>query len=254
MLKVRRRKHNHYSLGGIVPDSFIEQFPPKCQSFLNTHGDEEVTSIKVCREPINDTVMTVMNSISLGTLEQIKRKEGVDHFFHLYLLINDKYILEKNQVLDFRTGTSGSKAVCIPINFGKKMTINEMVQSTLQKMGPHNFFTYNAFSLNCQNFVKNMLTSNGIIPPTKFIDANMDAILKGIPSYLPKISNMITDLAAALTLIKQKLGFKNGGIVTMQQKDYLDEHKRLIHLLQTHGLQNEAQKQLQELKSRGFQL
>jgi hypothetical protein len=226
MLRTRKHSHNplrvkatvkipHYALGGIIPDEFLEQMPAKCKSFLHAHGDEPITSIKVCREPINSTVMSVMNTISLGALERVRRKIGVDSFFHLYLLINDKYILEKNQVLDFRTGSPSSKSVCIPVSFNKELTINEMVDNCLKRMGPHNFYTYSAFSLNCQNFVKNMLSASGITPPTKFIDADMNAILKEVPWYLPKVSNMITDLAGALTLVKQKLGFKDGGIVNI---------------------------------------
>jgi len=253
-VKSRPKQPEPFALGGIVPDEFLEQFPPKVKSFLKSHGDEPVNSIKVCREPINSTVMGVMNTISLGALERVRRKLGVDTFFHLYLLINDKYILEKNQVLDFRTGSPSSKATCIPINFSKEMSINEMVDNCLKRMGAHNFFTYSAFNLNCQNFVKNMLSSNGITPPTKFIDANMDAILKEVPWYLPKVSNIITDLAGALTLVKQKIGFKDGGIVSMDMKDYIDEHRRLIDTLQKHGLDKEADYQLQELRDRGIKL
>ena len=265
MLRTRKSSYNvtrvkpkkqtqHYALGGIVPDEFLEQFPPNVKSFLKSHGDEPIITIKVCREPINSTVMKVMNTISLGALERVRRKLGVDSFFHLYLLINDKYIFEKNQVLDFRSGHPSSKATCIPVNFSKELSINQMVDNCLKRMGPHNFFTYSAFSLNCQNFVKNMLSSSGITPPIKFIDANMDAILKEVPWYLPKVSNMITDLAGALTLVKQKLGFKDGGIVQMGLKDYIEEHKRLIHTLQEHGLDKEAEYQIKELQDRGIKL
>jgi hypothetical protein len=207
-----------YEIGGIVKE-VREDYPPEVADFMKKHGDEVITSIKVGREPVNKNVVNVLNAISLGTLKKAINKVGIDTLFHLYLIINDKYRFEKNQVIDFSTKMPASNAQVIPINFGKKdLTIKEFVDNAIKYMGKTDFYTYGAFgNRNCQGFVSGLLRGSGIMVPDKFVNQGADQIANSLPGYVPKVANAITDVAGALDLIKQKIAkllpFEQGGVV-----------------------------------------
>jgi hypothetical protein len=130
---------------------------------------------------------------------------GIDKLFHLGILVNDKYLLQKNEVLSFTTGRPDKDAQIIPINFGGDFTISEMVENARKKQGDSKFFIYDPFNANCQMFVKAVLTSNGITPPLKFIDQSAEEIGRRLPGYVKPVSKFITDLGAIVNLFRQKL-------------------------------------------------
>jgi len=203
----RNRRHHQivpYAVGGLVPDEWLETYPDTVKSFMKAHGNEKVTSIKLWRQPVNSTVVKVLNGISLGSLNKAMKKFGIDKLFHLGLWINDKYLLQKNQVLSFSSGRPDSKAQIIPINFGGDFTIGEMVDKARRKQGDNKFFIYDPFTANCQMFVKAMLSASGITVPTKFVDQQAEELVKQLPGYVAPIAKGLTDIAGILDLLKQK--------------------------------------------------
>jgi len=206
-----RSHKNHYALGGLVNR---EEMPPHVSSFLNSHGDEVITNLQIGREPVNSTVMKVMDTISLGALNKIRSKLNIDKFYHLYLVINNKYILEKNQTVTIRNGSPSKDSQVIQVPLRRELTIRQFIENGIKRMGNHDYFTYGAFSnRNCQGFVTGNLQGNGIIVPSAFVNQPIDKIVENTPSYLPKVSNLITDTASILDLLRQKIGLHDGGIV-----------------------------------------
>jgi hypothetical protein len=211
------RKLKRYEVGGIVKD-IREDYPPEVTSWLNKHGDEKITSLKVGRVPVAGMVRGFMNLLSLGALNKAAKKAGIDTLFHLYLIINDKYRFEKNQLITFSNYKPQGKdeqIVDIPLD-GKDITIGELVDNAVKRMGKTDFFTYGAFgNRNCQGFVLGLLQGSNFKAPTSFIKQDVEEIVKNVPSYVPKVANAITDLAGALDLLKQKarklLPFEDGG-------------------------------------------
>jgi hypothetical protein len=213
---LRTSKPNPYrqkfALGGLVPDSFLEGFTKKEENFLNQHGDEIITSIFVCRDKLESRVKSLLNTISFGLLDKVTKKLGYDQLFHLYILVNGKYRMEKNETINFASGSKSSD--CIPIeNIPENLTIAEFVNNAVKKMGKNRFFTYSAFKFNCQDFILGLLQSNGIKAPVSFIDQKASEIVKQLPGYVAPVANVITDLVAALSTARKKLGFERGGLV-----------------------------------------
>ncbi|MFZ4599951.1 MAG: hypothetical protein ACOYNN_15005 [Terrimicrobiaceae bacterium] len=214
----KHSKVKRYEVGGIVKE-VREDYPPEVVSWLKQHGDEKITSLKVGRTPVSGIVKGVLNVLSLGALNKAVKKAGIDSLFHLYLIVNDKYRLEKNQLITFgnyRPQGKDEKIVDVP--FDKDITIGELVDNGVKKMGKLDFFTYGAFgNRNCQGFIMRLLQGSGIKPPTDFIKQDVETIVENVPSYVPKIANAITDLAGALDLLKQKarklLPFEEGGVI-----------------------------------------
>lgn len=201
-----------FALGGLVPDSFLEDFTQKEKSFLNSHGDEIITSISVCRDKIQPAIKTFLNTISFGLLDKITKKLGYDQLFHLYILINGKYRIEKNETINFGSGSKSADYVEID-SLPEDLTISQFINNGVQKMGKNRFFTYSAFKYNCQNFILGLLQSNNIKAPVSFIDQKASEIVESLPNYVEPTTNAITDLAAALSTARKKLGFKEGGLV-----------------------------------------
>lgn len=225
MYKAKRRnlykRHNikQYEIGGIVKE-VREDYPPEVKSWLNKHGDEVITSLKVGRTPVSGIVRGVLNVLSLGALNKAVKKAGIDSLFHLYLIINDKYRLEKNQLITFTNYKPLGKDEQIQsISLDKEnLTIGDLIDNGVKKMGKTDFFTYGAFgNRNCQGFIMGLLQGSGIKPPTDFIKQDIETIVENVPSYVPKVANAITDLAGALDLLKQKarklLPFEQGGAI-----------------------------------------
>ena len=73
-------------------------FPPSARSILQKVGNESITSLKIVRTPLSNTVKDILNVISLGKFQKIYEKY-YDKLFHISLLINNKYNLEKNEVI-----------------------------------------------------------------------------------------------------------------------------------------------------------
>lgn len=196
------------AFGGLID---TQVYPTSVKNFLNAHGDEKVTKITLAREPVNSKVRSFLNTISLGLLDKAVKRVGHDQLFHLFAIIQtDKgtYRIEKNQTLSMKSGglPSSSQAQILPINFSKDITLGEMIENTRKKMGDKSFFEYDGFSKNCQDFIKNLLTANGITAPSKFIDQDASSIAKSLPGYVPTVTKGITDLAAVLDIFTQKLG------------------------------------------------
>ena len=62
-------------------------YRPQDRKILAQYGNNQITFIKVVREPIQSFVNTIVNGITLGRFNEIKKEKGYEAFFHLYLFI-----------------------------------------------------------------------------------------------------------------------------------------------------------------------
>jgi len=231
--------------------------PKRVRTFIEKEAETPITSIKVCRTPVSSTIVKILNTVSFGLLNKIQQRMGYDKMFHLFLVINGKYVMEKNQVLNIGSSYSSSnneECQDVPLK-GNEITIGEFVSNTEKRMGSR-FYKYDAFNQkgggNCQDFVKNALASNGLDTQSSFVDQKAEQIAKGLPSYVKEGSRTVTDLAALGDYLRQAIGLKKGGVVTMPMTEFEKEHLHLIKLLESSDdaeLLKEAKRQKKELAS-----
>jgi hypothetical protein len=207
-------------IGGLIKkagDFFFGKITTRVKNFLRDHGDEQITSLKVGRTPISKALDTAINLISGGSFDEDKKKEGYDKFYHTFIIINDKYRLEKNQTVNTepykKADNEENEVVKAPTK-----SINEFIQQGVDKVGEDNFWgNYQALSQNCQWFLKNLLNANGITSADKFIYQDV----KNIKDDLKQtniIANETTDLASGIDKLVSwisngKMGLKHGGKV-----------------------------------------
>ena len=182
-------------------------YPPAVQNVLVQCGDDEIRSIKVCRQPVSERTENMLKMISGKAWDELKRQEGFDKFFHLYMVIDvggKQLHLEKNEVINL----SYYPAPCedgmdVPLN--RPITLNEFMAKTRAYMGDTRYFEYDALVNNCQVFVKSNLEANNLLTPqlNKFIYQDLKGLIAGLPGHVAPLSKALTDVAGLVNTALQ---------------------------------------------------
>ena len=184
--------------------------PPKIKALIEQYGNNTIKEMNICRSPVQKAVTGVINFLTSNKLKENVKKLNYDDVFHLYMLVkldNDVMIrLEKNEVVSFSKVSKVLDADCININVSD-LTLGDMLTKAVEK--DKNFWVYDAITNNCQNFVNNILSANGLNSATakKFILQEADELI-GKDPRLSKAAKVITDLANRFDIILQGRGFK----------------------------------------------
>ena len=191
-----------------------EAYPPSLTSIQNKYGNELITKIDVCRNPVPSTITTAMNAVSFGGFNKILKTEPYDKLFHLFLKITtniSSFIIEKNERINAST-TIPKITESMNVIFSNGLTFNQLIQNTRNYMG-NRFLQYDPSTNNCQDFVLAILQSNNILTDElkQFIKQDTSQIFKSNPN-LGKISKGLTDIGAKINIIQQ------GGSINLKNK------------------------------------
>lgn len=191
--------------------------PPKVVNFLKAHGEEKITSLKVGRVPVSKVLDLVVDVISEGQYSKIKNKIGYDKMFHLYVIVNDKYILEKNELFNTGSYTKSKDEEVINIPLNKDLTIGEFMRKASEGDEQNFYRHYDAFGANCQAMVLRLLSKNGLLPESArtFIKQDVEKIVKETGDTGKKAGH-ITNIGSILNRLLQtvsggKYSFSIGG-------------------------------------------
>ena len=190
----------------VVENGLRKNLPPPARRLLESHGNEIITEISVCRLPIKSIISKVLDWFSNGQFSQNLRDLGYDNAFHLFMKIKTdrgSYICEKNHVvkLESENWNSGdsSKAETEKMSVAVKpgITLNSLFENAFKKFGEEKITRYDSRSNNCQAFVSDLLTASGMMTDSirKFVLQDAESIYKGM-GILGVINKGITDLAA----------------------------------------------------------
>jgi len=180
---------------------------PSDKKTLQAYGPKPIQSIQIVRTPLEKYVGTALNILTVGTWEKAVASAGYDKIFHLYLVLNfaDAFpiVFEKNETVRLRpfdiSKDQGptTESSTVEMYGANTLTLYHLYQNTLGEMGKDQFFIYDSFSLNCQNFIKNVLGANKILTPRneKFIMQDVDSIARNLPIYTKPVASKITTLA-----------------------------------------------------------
>jgi hypothetical protein len=188
--------------------------PPAVREILEALGDRQIVSIRICREPIAEYVNKLVNVLTLGTFNRLKKYYKYDDYFHLSLFVEiaDNVLLkiEKNavvnivQVNEFPTNCFGCQDV---VSYPHK-SLNELIDNaniyshfTLHK----NLWLYDPIDNNCQTFVLSLLKGNelGSVKNIEFVKQSVEALV-----IVPTVGLLKkgTDLAAVFDHILHGTG------------------------------------------------
>lgn len=208
-LKEARADYKPVEGGFILKKRKAGIFPPKSRQLIGQVGGEKVVSLRVERRPI----LTWLNYATFGLYKKALRRVNYDRMFHLYLVINNKYMVEKNEVLNFVNykplkQKRETMEVVLPKDYNS--TINELLDNTRTYMGDEKFSNYDVDNNNCQVFVASILQANKLITPRllKFVKQNVASVLKQFP-FSKTVITGITDLAARINRLVEGEGRKH---------------------------------------------
>jgi hypothetical protein len=182
---------------------FVKQgYPPQSVAFLQKNGGEEVKSLKVRRAPIAKMLEYAFEAISMGTWFKAKKRVGYDKIFHLSLIVNDRYTVQKLADVSMTMKDAdmpNSEFMDIPLKNGR-LFIKDMMDRTLEAEGPKTFFTYHPFTNNCQHFIYSILQANGLLDGEakigNFIMQPVENLVKRMPDYTAAVLNTLTNFGA----------------------------------------------------------
>jgi hypothetical protein len=134
---------------------------PKARAILAKEGDVPITEIRICRMPLRRAIRAI---IKLFQTKEQRKQFAHDQLFHLFLFVRlqngAKYLFEKNEDVNVTpwniTKVLSSRGVDIP----RDTTLNGLLTRTIERVGEHEVFDYEATSRNCQKFVWDILSSS----------------------------------------------------------------------------------------------
>jgi hypothetical protein len=194
-IRSQRRLQNGEGL--LIRDPKIN--PPKVRSILKQIGNEPVSSLRLIRTPLSKLNQTLLNVASFGQLESKLKELNIDKLWHLSMLINNKYTLEKVEVIKLYSGRKqdypNSEYLDIPVKEG--ITINSLLENTQKLMGDR-YGSYNAIDNNCSIFLENVLKANGLLTTDAdiFLKQRTEELFEKFPSLTRYLTKFATDLAA----------------------------------------------------------
>jgi len=178
------------------------KFPPADRKLIEEVGSEKVEKLTLFRYPIALSKFAKF----IGAL----KNTPYDDLIHIGVVINGKYLTEKDAVLNFeKSGVPSQSTDTLDVQLGtKSITINDLLENTRKRMGDQRFSEYRALSWNCQDYLQNMLEANGVSTSetTKFIKQDLEQITKNLPSYANAISNFFTGAKAVVNRLTKGEG------------------------------------------------
>lgn len=149
-----------------------ERYTVKAETMLKRYGHFKITSMYIRKEPVEKYVMMLANALSLKEVDDLKKKYGIDKFYHLSMVctvLDDKgqevsILIEKNDNINIDVYKEKGKNIQIlNINLkGKIITIPELLEKTRLSIGSNKFFVYNFATANCGIFIIDILQANGL--------------------------------------------------------------------------------------------
>ena len=176
---------------------------------LKQYGSLKIKQIQIIRTPILSFLNKVLNVITLGKWDRAKQQANYNKLYHLTMLCicenNTKVYIEKNEKVNIITNFKiQNNAELTPIiNINDDISINQLLDNTINAIGKNKFFKYDAFYSNCQMFLIDILKTNNILNNDleMFIFQPLDNLIKNLPSATHKITKFITDAGAKVSEI-----------------------------------------------------
>ena len=164
----------------------VGKLSPSIRKLLEQVGNEKITSIKLFRKPISLSSFAKFIGALKGT--------PYDFLLHLGLILNNKYLLDKQEVIHFERSGVPSGSETLDVNVDKDLTINDLLEKTRKRMGDSNFTSYSAKRNNCQDFVQAVLSANGLNSPeySQFIKQDLQQVFENLPKYSEQIADFVT--------------------------------------------------------------
>jgi hypothetical protein len=187
--------------------SVRDNYNPRVRDFLRDYGSFTITSMMIVRAPVGSAILKALNFVSLGAFEAEMKRANYDSMFHLGLVCtfkdgNDnskRYVFEKTAVIEVKPFKQVAGMETQVVQVPRGVTINAMMDKA-QQMAGDKFFKYDAFTNNCQVFVRGLLQAAGAWgeKQSEFVMQPVEALLRAQPGWTAAVARGATDLGAVI--------------------------------------------------------
>jgi hypothetical protein len=206
---------------------YREVYTNEAKRILKTIGNNTITKMTICRAPVNNMLIKILNGLSFGVFTNLMKTHGFDKLYHLSLLleINGKTVIieklaEINISYDISNSFNQASTLMSVSNYLGILSLNQLTSKTKEYMGVNDYFDYNAFTNNCQNFILSILRANDISNSTyeNFIYQDITKLYESLQEKAPqtsKVAKMTTRMGALWNRLTGK-----GKIDILERKEY----------------------------------
>ena len=183
----------------LIPD--LERFVGQTKKLVEQLGDKMIKSITSCRVPLSGALNGLLNTVRFDN-------KDVDKFFHLFLRIgldNGSHVIyEKNErPMMSMAGANRPDEETRNISVSPGLTLGQMIENGIKRVGANSYFVYDPFHHNCQHFQIANLSGSPQIHMTaedrKWIDQDVREIAQTVPSWAKSSSAQVIQLFAKLS-------------------------------------------------------
>jgi hypothetical protein len=183
------------------------QRTPNLNNFLKSNGDLTITSIMVCRTPVNSVIQNLVNVATLGEFQKKVKEAGYDNVYHLFMLLkmsNGKVIeLEKNQTVQIKFVSSANPKEFRQVD-NVNISLNQFFENAEKKVNLTRLYVYDPVTQNCQVFLSDMLRSSGFLTKdlSDFINQSAEKLLDKdgvVHDLMRKLTDIANTASVALT-------------------------------------------------------
>ena len=205
-LKNKQCKSEYHKMKGgglfdMAQNAFnISSMPPNVKNLLDKYGDAKINYIKLNRSPVQGSVQFLLNKFSKNgnNFQKELSKLPYESIYHLQMIfstVKGRVVLEKNERLNMAERPKETET--ININFNPNLTIRQIYNNGLKLAGDKLFYTYNASSNNCQNFILFLLKGSQLDTPENiaFTKQDTSTLFQKDPK-LRKIANSFVKIGA----------------------------------------------------------
>ena len=215
---------------------------PSFKSILEKEGNKKIIKIYIEREPLPILYTQLADYI---TSNKFSSNTVYDTLYHLRLVIEledgMKYNLEKlaqGPVINIYKSNNILGTQQLPVSIKSFITLNDLIEKTIEKMGITRFLEYKVNTENCQNFVLNILEANHLSTEYNkyFVLQDIKNLFNDI-EYVKYMANFITEIIHRGDVFLQGGSIKNKKIkVGCGIMDYLPSKETAAQIALAVGL------------------
>lgn len=195
-----------------------DSLPFSFRDTLKKVGNQEIIKMEAVRAPISNMIMGIMNMFSGFELKKKIENSDYDSLFHLTLRVYTKrgnvFDIEKENVVKIGKAYKRPKQEVLPIPLSQPITINQLLQKAMDTIGMKKFTYYNGKNNNCQIFLLDILSSNGLLTDeqSNWIKQNTsELVFNNKNPYFRQIMNTVTTTGDRINVLMEGTGLKRKG-------------------------------------------
>lgn len=179
-------------------NGILNKLPSSVQALLDKVGDKKIDTLEIFRRPLEKELTGALDFLTGDSVKKFLNKSNYDKLFHLGIIINNKFIFDKQENFHFEKIPKGFRKPNVeysPVSNVPDITIKQLFRETRKKMGDNKFFGYDALKNNCQDFVVASLEAIGASFNKDFVKQDLTDLVKRIPKWQQKFSTALIGVA-----------------------------------------------------------